>query len=142
MSPDKISFFDLISKSKPRSSWNKPTYHTWVISLSNICLQAMLILLRNFYYALICIIYFPNQIAIVVCLKGNIKFFICSSNWAYLCLLSLFNYFLFILVLFKEVHNCFSFDLICIIILLGLESFLWNLKLWVVILPRRKCLYL
>lgn len=41
----------------------------------------MLVLQRDFYYPLIGEVDFPDEIAIVICLEGQIEMFVWSADW-------------------------------------------------------------
>jgi hypothetical protein len=59
LSPNKISFLDTLSKSKPVSSVDKTSHHAGVVAFANKYFQSMLILKRRFNKYLVCPVDFP-----------------------------------------------------------------------------------
>ena len=104
LSPYKIGLFNLISNSKPNSSWYYSFHHARIISSSYVGLQSVLVFNWCLNEGFIWKIYFPKKISVVVGLIRRLELFLVSFY--------IFFHNLFLISLWDQNTLFFLFDLI------------------------------
>ena len=78
--PYEVGVFGPISKGKPGSASDQATNHARVVPFSNKHLNSVLILHRNLHDPLVRKVHLPNQVSVVIRLKGDVELFAVLSE--------------------------------------------------------------